>query len=104
MMENNAVCFVVAVLRLCLTCSCIVIKVVKIAIQIVESYDSEILQGSSVPEYGQNRFLVVAGEIEGETRRIGGIASENRSCCKPEISGRVSTRNVESATRLRTRI
>jgi hypothetical protein len=23
-----------------------------------------------VPEYGRNRFLVVAGEIEGETRRI----------------------------------
>ncbi|MCI87725.1 hypothetical protein A2U01_0109010, partial [Trifolium medium] len=44
-----------------ITVLCLGTKVVKIAIQIVESCVFAILQGSSVPEYGRNRFLVDAG-------------------------------------------
>jgi hypothetical protein len=69
--------------------------VVKIAIWSVRSYDSKILQGFSVPEYGRNRFWVVAGEIVVETRKIVRNRELFRFCLKPENSGRVTTRKVK---------
>ncbi|KAK2392054.1 hypothetical protein QL285_065452 [Trifolium repens] len=61
--------------------------VVRIASQLVRSDVSAILQGSSVPEYGRNRFFVDAGGIAVKMRETGGIAAQLRSCFQPKNFG-----------------
>ncbi|MCI56863.1 hypothetical protein A2U01_0078114 [Trifolium medium] len=48
--------------------------------------DSAILQPSSVPEYGRNRFSVGAARIAVKTRMTGEIAVLKRSSKSPENS------------------
>jgi len=60
-------------------------KVVKIAIQLVGSYDFAILLPLDVLQYGRNRNMVGAARIAAENRRYGGIVRLTDSGCLLEI-------------------